>query len=189
MLSWLRAKPDPAAVKDPVDPFAVEAIQSALSACAGATKHDIFWASDMSPERLVDMNRASMVSALCYFSSEMFLSIHPKFGSWVAFRAVIVLDMPAAPLGPPPSHLPPLLTPEEEMATRAAFAEACSASADLGMDGMPPEVAAKWAAMRDCVSLGREYKCVGPGSHHCHHCHPPNPNAAPTYGTRAARDR
>ena len=28
----------------------------------------------------------------------------------------------------------------------------------LTCDGMPPEIAHKWAAMRDCVSLGREFR-------------------------------
>jgi len=64
-----------------------------------------FWANDMSPERLVDMNRAAKACALCYFSDEMFLSIHPTFGSWVAFRAVVVLDMSASHLMGPPSFL------------------------------------------------------------------------------------
>lgn len=158
-LGWLRKHPNPE-LSDPVDSYAAEAISKAVMEFAGEAATDIFWAADMSPERLVDMNRASLVSGLCYFSDEMYLSIHPTFGSWVAFRAVVVLDLPASHLGEVPVRLPPLLSPEEETAARAAFAEAMRASSEVEMStsGMPPEIAHKWAALRDCVSLGREYK-------------------------------
>jgi methylmalonic aciduria homocystinuria type C protein len=157
-LRWLKTKGN--SLKDPVDTFAEEHIKAAVGGFAGACRYDIFWASDMSPERLVDMNRASLVSGLCYFSDEMFLSIHPKFGSWVAFRAVVVIDMPANDLGPAPAHLPPLLSEEEAAAARSAFSDALEASkeVDMSVDGMPLHLAKKWEKMRDCVSLGREHK-------------------------------
>ena len=157
-LRWLKRKGGD--IKNPVDTFAEEKIKAAVGTFAGESKYDIFWASDMSPQRLVDMNRASLVSSLCYFSDEMFLSIHPKFGSWVAFRAVVVIDLPATDLGPPPSHLPPLLSEEEAAAARSAFAEALQASKDVevSVEGMPLHLAKKWEAMRDCVGRGREHK-------------------------------
>jgi hypothetical protein len=76
-LRWLRDHPAPE-LADPVDTFTSQVIGRAVSEFAGDTRYDIFWASDMSPERLVDMNRASLVSGSCYFSDEMYLSIHPK---------------------------------------------------------------------------------------------------------------
>ena len=150
-------------MKDPVDTYVSEMIGSAVKAFAATTQcasYDIFWASDMSRERLVDMNRAASTSATCYFSDEMYLSIHPTFGAWVAFRAVVVLDLPSSHLGPAPSFLPPLLTDEELQAVRTAFAKALQASkeVELSVDGMPKELASLWEAMRACVSLGREYK-------------------------------
>jgi methylmalonic aciduria homocystinuria type C protein len=159
MLGWLRAR-GAASVKDPVDTYAAETIERAVSRFAGEAQYDAFWASDMRPERLVDMNRAAKVSACCYFCDEMFLSIHPRFGSWVAFRAVVVVDLPAAHLGPAPSFLAPLLSEEEAAAARAAFAEALRASSEveLSVDGMPLHLAQKWEAMRDCVGLGREHR-------------------------------
>mmetsp|Transcript_29125 Transcript_29125/g.46880 ORF Transcript_29125/g.46880 Transcript_29125/m.46880 type:complete len:466 (+) Transcript_29125:3-1400(+) len=161
-LSWLRDHPD---VKDPVDAYTAETIDRAIAnfiagiPASNATANT-FWANDMSPERLVDMNRAAKACALCYFSDEMFLSIHPTFGSWVAFRAVVVLDMSASHLMGPPSFLPPLLSEEETVMAKAAFNEALRASSEVEMsvDGMPLHLAHKWAAMRDCVSLGSEHK-------------------------------
>ena len=154
MLRWLKSQPDPAVVKDPVDTFSSEVISAAISSFAAATDgrpaiaHDMFWASDMSAARLVDMNRAAYVSGVCYFSDEMYLSIHPTFGTWLE-------------LGRGPALLPPLLTDEEKAAAKVAFAEALKASSEVDMSvevGMPLEIAQKWAAMRDCVALGREYK-------------------------------
>ena len=178
-LRWLKRQLKPADIKDPVDTYACEAVSAVIehfckaeqAAAAAApmtdagTKprppaHEIFWAADMSPERLVDMNRVSRVAGACYFSDEMFLSIHPTFGAWVAFRAVVVVDLPATFLNGPPRHLEPLLTDDEAKAGKSAMDDALKASSEveLSVDGMPPHIAEKWAAMRDCVSLGREYK-------------------------------
>lgn len=107
------------------------------------------------------MNRAAHVAGCCHFSSEMFLSIHPIFGSWVAFRAVVVVDLAADVLAEaPPPPLPPLLSDAEAEAARAAFADALKASseAELSVDGMPLHLAHKWEAMRDCVGRGREHR-------------------------------
>ena len=159
-LRWLGRQPERALTKDPVDTYAAEAIGRAVGEFAAGGASDTFWSADLSPERLVDMNRAALVSGLCFFSEDLYLSVHPAFGSWVAFRAVIVLDAPATHLGPPPPSKPDPLSEEERLAARAAFdaALAASSAADLSVDGMPLEVALKWAAMRDCVALGREHK-------------------------------
>ena len=163
-LKWLDGKQDPMGVSDPVDTYTSEAITKAFQQYAGGgdMRFEIFWASDMSPSRLVDMNRAALVSNLCHFSDEMFLSIHPTFGSWVAFRAVVVVDMPASVqlAAEAPPHLPSLLTEEETADARVAFAEALKASSEVEMsvDGMPLHLAHKWEALRDCVGVGREHK-------------------------------
>lgn len=159
LVSWLKEDPD-RILANPVDTYSNMAINRAIADYAGDTQYDIFWASDMSPERLVDMNRSALVSALCHFSEEMYLSVHPKFGSWVAFRAVVVLDLPATHLGGPPSLVPSPLSEDEVAAVREAFAAALQASseADMTCDGMPLEIAHKWAAMRGCVRLGVEYR-------------------------------
>ena len=84
------------------------------------------------------MNRAAHVAGCCHFSSEMFLSIHPIFGSWVAFRAVVVVDLAADVLAEaPPPPLPPLLSDAE--------AEGC----DVGMNG------------------GKAYDCLGSNNGVC----------------------
>ena len=181
-LKWLKTGHADAA--NPVDAYADEVIRRAITRFADAEAHalsaaapssasaaeravtrtppahDIYWSADMTPSRLVDMNRVSRVCGCCYFSDEMFLSIHPTFGSWVAFRAVVVVDLPATHLHGPPRHLESLMSDQETEAARVAFAEALKASSEveLSVDGMPLHLAQKWAAMRDCVGLGREHK-------------------------------
>ena len=161
-LRWLKQQPDPA-MKDPIDTYAAQAINAAaaeFAEFAGTTKFDIFWSADLTPERLVDMNRAALVAGLCSFSEDMFLSVHPVFGSWVAFRAVIVFDLDASHLGDRPEHLPSPLTEEEAENARAAFHDALQASSqvEMSVNGMPLHLAHKWAAMRDCVGIGQGYK-------------------------------
>lgn len=161
-LRWLR-KQEPAP-NDPLDTYTAKYIGDAatrFAASCNSSAQDTFWASDMTPARLVDMNRAARVCALTYFSDEMFLSVHPTFGSWVAFRAVLVFDLPADHLSASaPAPLPPLLTDEEAAAAKLAFDAALKASSEveLSVDGMPRHLAEKWAAMRDCVGRGREHK-------------------------------
>ena len=152
---WLRDQPDLTGIENPVDTYAAETIGRAMKKFAGGTdEHDIFWAADTTPERLDDMNRAAAVANVTYFSEVLFLSVHPNFGSWVAFRAVAVFDAPAS------WFLPTLLRGDEAERAKELFADAMRASseADLSLDGMALEVAHKWAAIRDCVSLGREHK-------------------------------
>ena len=161
-LEWLSARPD-ASIAHPVDAYTAEVIGGAaarFAASAGARAHQVFWAYEMAPERLVDMNRAAMVAGVTHFSDEMFLSVHPTYGAWVAFRAVVVLDLPATHLHAPPPPQPVLLTDAEADAAKAAFADALKASSEveLSVDGMPLHLAHKWAAMRDCVGRGREHK-------------------------------
>ena len=159
-LGWLAEQPDGASTSNPIDTFTAMAIERAVQEVAAGARADIFWASDMSRERLVDMNRAALVSGLTYFSEDMFLSVHPTFGAWVAFRAVVVLDLPATHLGDAPERLPPLLSEREAAEARKAFDEALRASSEveLTVDGMPLDIAHKWAAMRDCGGRGREHK-------------------------------
>ena len=194
-LRWLKDQPNAAAMKDPVDAYTSKFITDAMNKFAAAEDNDdinssdsdseskkkdnkeeattsscakeyeAFWASDMSPDRLVDMNRVALVTQTCYFSEKLFLSIHPIFGSWVAFRAVVVFDASASHLdpvavAPPFLQSSSLLSDEEAENARIALEEALRASSEqeFSVDGMSLELATKWAKMRDCVSLGREYK-------------------------------
>ena len=171
-LSWLGAAHDPAEVAEPLDTYVQTAVGLAVSkllssAAMQGVGHHLFWTWEAG-DRLVSMQRAAVAAGLCYHDSETQLAIHPTFGAWVAFRAVLVLDSKDALSTMPtqaPSLLPCLLSNAEKLAARSAMSAALKASdqANLctelhGANGMKRDVRLAWAALRDCVELGREHR-------------------------------
>ena len=160
-LRWLWRQPEPRPA-NPLDTYTEAYVGAAVRkflSVAGAPDQETFWAADLTPARLVDMNRAARACGLTYFADEIFLSIHPTYGAWVAFRAVLVFDLPAAHLpARPPVPLAPLLSDAEAAAAKRALDAALMAStgSELSVDGMPQW--RLWEAMRDCVGRGREHK-------------------------------
>jgi hypothetical protein len=75
---------------DPLDTYTREAMSTATASC-GTTVAT--WYSFEGGERLVAMQRVAEISGCAFLDHETHLSIHPTFGPWVAWRAVIVLDM------------------------------------------------------------------------------------------------
>ena len=131
-LRWLAAQPDPESVTDPLDTYTASVISAAVADLTGGARHDIFWVTDSS--RLVSMQRVALVSGLCYHDAETQLSIHPAFGAWVAFRAVVVLDAPAARFGDsPPPLVRCLLTDADKASARDAMAAALRASDEANL--------------------------------------------------------
>jgi methylmalonic aciduria homocystinuria type C protein len=164
-LKWLASQPDPNAVADPIDTFVTASIEDALASFN--VRRDVFWPWE-SGDRLVSMQRVAVCSALCYHDGETQLAIHPKFGAWVAFRALVVLDLSPSTLKVPttaPERLGCLLSDDEKVAARAAMEAALLASdqANLctqlhGANGMQVDVRLAWAALRDCVQVGKGYR-------------------------------
>ena len=166
-ISWLSLQPDPD-MADPLEKYTESVIRSAVakltSAEGGAPiQHDIFWSWDRG-DRLVSMQRVAVASALCYHDSETQLAIHPRFGAWVAFRAVVVMDAPAL-TAEAPAGLPCLLTQDEKAAAHEAMAAALRASDEAnlctqlhGSKGMDREVCRAWVALRDCVGIGKDQR-------------------------------
>ena len=151
-LSWLGAQPDPASVEDPLDTYTSNSIGAAVSRLTrgGEVRHDIFWVYDARSERLVSMQRVATTAGVCYHDSETQLAIHPKFGSWLGFRACVVVDAPSSFGALPPAPLGCLLT-EEKAAGRAAMAAALRASDEAnlctqlhGAKGMERDVRLAW---------------------------------------------
>ena len=160
-LRWLSEQPDPQGISDPLDKFLASNINSAVDKFCGATAHEVFWPWE-SGERLVSMQRVATSSGMCYHDAETMLSIHPKYGAWCAFRAVIVIDLPGTS-APPPKRVGCLLNEAEKVKAREAMAAALRASDEVnlctqlhGEKGMETDVRLAWAALRDCVEIGRE---------------------------------
>jgi len=160
-LGWLSSQPEPENLKDPLDTFLKSSIVDVVARFCGTTAYDIHWPWE-SGERLVSMQRVATACGMCYHDGETQLSIHPRFGAWLAFRAVVVLDAPGLDC-PPPERLGCLLSEREKAAAREAMAAALRASDEVnlcsqlhGVKGMERDVRLAWAALRDCVELGRD---------------------------------
>ena len=87
------------------------------------------------------------------------LCVHPKYGTWTAFRAVVVFDATGASSVPPPSARPrpspppppcpsPMSTEEIEIA-KIAFERALGNSSDDGGRGYGTTVGKPWEELRD----------------------------------------
>ena len=165
-LTWLGSQPHPEAVTDPLDRYSTALVSTAIAKLtrSGEVRHETFWVYH-GGDRLVSMQRVALTAGLCYHDSETQLAIHPTFGAWVAFRAVVVLDAPSGLDATPPPRRECLLGEDEKAAAREAMAAALRASdqANLctqlhGEKGMETDVRMAWAALRDCVRLGREHR-------------------------------
>ena len=167
-LSWLGQQQDPLNMSDPLDTFIATIIKPAVATLAGKdVKYDVIWPWE-GGSRLCSMQRVAICSALCYHDSETQLAIHPRFGSWVAFRAVVVLHAePSAHglAGTAPKPLSCLMSEAEKSAARAAMQAALRASDEAnlctqlhGAKGMERDVRLAWAALRDCVRVGSQHR-------------------------------
>lgn len=167
-LKWLSDQPDAEAIADPLDKYIASVIQPAVRLLTGKEmRHELIWPWE-SGDRLVSMQRVAVCSGLCYHDGETQLAIHPKFGAWIAFRAVLILDAAPSVCGLPskaPEPVPCLMTSDEKEAARAAMAAALRASDEAnlctqlhGANGMKTDVRLAWAALRDCVRVGRQYR-------------------------------
>jgi cyanocobalamin reductase (cyanide-eliminating) / alkylcobalamin dealkylase len=86
---------------------------------------------DVRPSHLVAVSQFAHAAGLAFLSPASYLSVHPEFGPWISFRAVIVLDA----FGPDDTPLP-VAVPEREESVGELLSEALAtadgASADWG---------------------------------------------------------
>jgi len=139
----------------PIDAYCAQLIESSMDRAYPNLNRARYWGCDPSPT-LVSMQRVAEVSGLCHHDKTTHLSLHPVYGSWISFRAVVVVDLPAADL------LPPLRVPCPMSAQDKAASEAMLNRALAAADSDAAEYSQKswelWLAMRDSVSVGREYR-------------------------------
>jgi len=130
----------------------------------------VYWSSESCADKLVSMQRAAYCSGLSYLDSKSHLTIHPIYGTWHSFRAVVVVtnkdktNVGTRSLSASIPALTRLLTPQEEKEAQAALCRALQLSDEnrlcdqLHGKGPSEEVAAAWIAVRDCISQGNEYR-------------------------------
>ena len=125
-------------------------VTGAVTSCIGASP----WRTELrfsheGGARLVSMLHAAKASGLAHVGPAH-LAIHPVHGPWIGLRAVVVVDAPAPPAGPPP--IPPCEgcpAPCEDALARAMAAGAAATWRD-------------WLAARDACPVGRSSRYSEP---------------------------
>jgi methylmalonic aciduria homocystinuria type C protein len=145
-LQWYAA--NGTSTTDPIDDYCHEMVNVALGAAGGLPGYEVFWADDYNPATLISMQRVAEISGLCYLDHEAHLAIHPTYGSWVSFRAVVAFDaeLPAA-LSSPPPPVARLLSDEESAECSRLLQEALEKT-----DWR------RWVALRDAIKTGMEFR-------------------------------
>jgi methylmalonic aciduria homocystinuria type C protein len=149
--------------ENPIDSY----VHSSLTTIIGSHFHDetdykIFWSDLTDDQQLVSMQRVALVSGLCYHDDQTHLSIHPEFGPWLAFRAVVVLDRPFLSSRPP--FVPCLMSTTEKENARKAMAAALAVSDRVNLckqlhgGSKDEDVHLAWIALRDSITTGRHYR-------------------------------
>jgi hypothetical protein len=168
-------------IENPLDVYCQETIGSILQRHGEkhGLEHSSFWSSTYSLDKLVSMQRVAMVSGFAYWDTNTQLSVHPTFGTWKSYRAVVVFQIPRGDddqtprnqsrcigaVPQPPPRIPCLLTPDEQEQARLAMKRALDAS-DMsrlcdqlqGKGKDMDELCLPWIEMRDCVQTGKEYR-------------------------------
>ena len=120
----------------------------------------LYWSHSLDAS-LICMQRIAVVSGLAYHDPNTKLIVHPVYGTWHAYRAVVVYTSFAAPLEPP-TCVPCLLSLAEQEQAQKAIQEALSlCSLDRLRDGLEGDkvtqsTAEAWMRLRDCVETGKK---------------------------------
>jgi cyanocobalamin reductase (cyanide-eliminating) / alkylcobalamin dealkylase len=161
--------------KNPLDTYVKESIEETVSkyfqCCCQSSKYRIYWESCYDIDNLVSMQRVAVVSGLSYFDNESMLCVHPIYGTWHSFRAIIVIDdesefdIPQSP----PVPLRCCLSVNEITKAAAAMKYASSlvlpiqTQKDKNNDTHHPTneilnntIVDAWIKVRDCIELGRD---------------------------------
>lgn len=164
-LAWLQneQEKDNELLEHPVDTYVHSFIESIIGThFDDGTNYKIFWSDLTSGQQLVSMQHVSSVSGLCYHDKHSHLSIHPEFGPWLAFRAIVVLDRPF--LTSPPPLIPCLLSTTEIENAQKAMTAALAASDPTNLceqlhgGSKNEDTLLAWIALRDCITTGRKYR-------------------------------
>lgn len=148
---------------DPFDTFCQKTLERIFQRNLQGKEYHVYWSFESSPEKLVSMQRVASVSGLSFLDTKSHLSIHPVYGTWHSFRAVVVVKAEGPNL-PTPTPAPCLLTPQEQEKAKVAMFHALEVSDkdrlcdQLHGKGPSEQVAAAWIELRDCVSVGKEFR-------------------------------
>lgn len=161
LLATLEAEPERCDAMHPLDDYCRQQIGAAADATARAlaVPHRVRYASDSPPEA-VAMQHLAEVAGLAQ-TAPCNLSVHPRFGPWIALRAAAVFALEAP-------RAQPRATPCSSCADRPCRGPFEEAMAETWRDehpGAAQRIARhyrRWLAVRDACPLGREHRYSEP---------------------------
>jgi methylmalonic aciduria homocystinuria type C protein len=151
-IAALRQNPCRLDENNPFDSWICESVETLIDGLTDITS--VRYAHSLPPDR-VAIQRAAALSGLAWNSPAQ-LSIHPKYGPWVAWRAVLVLPYEVVTEEGPLEELMPCCK-SCEAGCIPVFEEALSATTTLDAKHVR-EQWKYWLAVRDACDLGREWR-------------------------------
>lgn len=136
--------------RHPLDAYARDRITTAATTLGAG--HRILWADDVE-SNAVPVQRIAHATGLAWLSPSH-LSVHPAYGPWFAFRAVIVVDEECAAHEPHPAADPCTRCPKPCV---AALEEAVRVSRTLDQDALTEHFDV-WRRVRDVCPEGVEHR-------------------------------
>lgn len=166
--AWYRSLPSDEKPEHPIDTYCRTTVSEVVKRHSQNNKqtYHLYWSDTYGTAELVSMPQVASVSAAAYIEPQTHLAVHPKYGTWISYRAVAVFfredDTSTQKLCPrPPALLASPLSQEEQIAAKNALERALELS---NLDDLRNrllesyQVAEAWIAMRDAVELGKEYR-------------------------------
>lgn len=129
---------------DPIDAYCAGHIARALEHTGRAW--EVHWAHTP-PPGAYPIQALAHAAGLCDVAPCR-LAIHPRYGPWLALRAVALLELPGPATAPPP----PRICAPCDAPCRAPFAAAVASGASPESDWR------RWLAVRDACPVGREHR-------------------------------
>lgn len=163
-------KRDPALLQetDPIDVYTKKTVSLEMQQQEkeSGEDYDLFLSSEYG-DRLISTQRVADIAGLAQLDYNTYLSIHPVYGPWIAFRGVLVVNEPvdAYLAAEPPSPVRGLLSKEEEEKAKDKLQMALNATnvkemaKELQEEKKTETVATwrLWMAMREAMHIGTEH--------------------------------
>jgi hypothetical protein len=158
-------------IKNPLDTYVKESIQEIVSKYfERRCKYRIYWECSYDIDNLVSMQRVAVISGLSYYDNESMLCVHPVYGTWHSFRAVVVIDelfeheqTCIVPQQPPEKRRCFLSVSEKTNAASSmkyasnlvSFQKQESIHNESQTTNDELKTARAWIELRDCIEVGR----------------------------------
>eukprot|EP01133_Synstelium_polycarpum_P009270 gene9270-10872_t len=134
--------------KDPMNSFCKDTIEAVLAnnAEASAIRHQVRYDwNSVASGKYVHIQTAGHFAGIAYYDRDVMWSIHPEFGLWFVYRAIVIFDTPFT--APRPAMLPSLF----DQQTKDEMLKWTNVAIDEGWCNLETRL-----KIRECCPLGRD---------------------------------